>query len=229
MSEFINKKDVGQFFKEKTEGFEMEPPSMIWNNISENISNTEKIVFYKSWYTYLIAFVTILIFSTYFYYKNSIVVVEQKTESSSIVENLPIENTDKKLNTIVEDKEDEIINKTESKVPVIIEKINNIKDVNKEKMIKESNNFTSTTTNNSNTKSEIKKEKIYNINSSEFDAVEKIVFQNDNKENSLVIEKPVANKFGFYEINISNLKSGRYKIIIHSNNKEIEHKIEEFN
>lgn len=74
------------------------------------------------------------------------------------------------------------------------------------------------------------KKRIYNISTSTFKNIEKIHFVKSNGKDELVkeIESPVLSPFGYFEVDITDLPAGTYKVRVLEEGKWLEHKIETF-
>lgn len=245
MKEYI-KKDVGDYFFERTNDFELSPPEHIWNNIRKEIGIPQVPVkphFVRFWQYYAIsAIISIIGIYTFnnFNAENSNlssnnIIDNEKVTTPIVTEN--IKTIDNSINSTAKDinKNDVIVNnsvavETQKKQEFasnvsekIIEKVNSTK--NSEIAINTNNELKSNETSNPVAISSVKK---YNISASTFKNVKQIFFVNDSGEKSLVINNPSVNKFGFFEIDVTKLLSGRYKIKVVTEKEEIEHKIENF-
>lgn len=244
MKEYI-KKDIGDYFFERTNDFEMSPPEHLWENIRKEIAVPQipaKPHFLRFWQYYTIsAFVGIIAVSAYFLTKSEVTTTNLVAENVSLP--TPVKTTDLNIvstqevaneNTtninninltqpeIIESQKKEIITKNTSEK--VIDKTST--DVNSN-VVNSDNSKLNTSSNTNVTK--INSIKKYNINASSFKNVKQIYFVNDAGEKSIVVNNPTINKFGFFEIDVTSLLSGKYRIKIVTDIEEIEHKIESFN
>lgn len=244
MKEYI-KKDIGDYFFDRTNDFEMSPPEHIWENIRKEITIPQATVkphFIRFWQYYVIsAIVGIIAISTYYYSNND-------NNSNAIAENVIITTPETPKNNISDDVSSNIIvvaenkqEESEVKTEAVNVKKENVavKNDKIEPTEKSSSNNsntansnvdvnTKTNTANASTPSVVKSVKKYNISASAFENVKQILFVNDLGEKSLIVNSPQPNKFGFFEVDVTKLVSGRYEIRIVTDKEEIKHKIENF-
>ncbi|OFX47063.1 MAG: hypothetical protein A2046_11855 [Bacteroidetes bacterium GWA2_30_7] len=249
MKEYI-KKDIGDYFFDRTNDFEMTPPEHIWGNIQSEICLPQTPVkphFLRFWHYYIISAVIGIIAVSVYYFS---ITNTNNLATNKIIENANIITPENPQNEISENKiiisENVKINNIDSSVinhevvdvkkEVAVEKIEN-KPIAKK--VSSNNTSENVNTNPSNVKIDtnsknnsnnnpVKNIKNYNISAASFENVKQIFFVNDSGKKSLIINNPTVNKFGFFEIDITSLLSGRYRIKVVTDKGEIEHKIENF-
>lgn len=245
MKEYI-KKDIGDYFFERTNDFEMSPPEHLWENIRKEIAVPQipaRPHFLRFWQYYAIsAIIGIIAVSVYYSTKTEIVtpsnIVTDKASitTQEISTNVTPAVSNSAVNEDINANNANIVTKPEA---AGIENKEIIAKNASEKVIEKlSTKDNSNVANNENTKinttvsnnvTKVNSIKKYNINASSFKNVKQIYFVNDSGEKSIVINNPTVNKFGFYEIDVTNISSGKYRIKIVTDKEEIEHKIESFN
>ncbi|OFX18290.1 MAG: hypothetical protein A2033_17735 [Bacteroidetes bacterium GWA2_31_9] len=241
MKEYI-RKDVGDYFFDRTNDFEMSPPEHIWENIRKEITIPQATVkphFIRFWQYYTIsAIVGIIAISAYYYSNNS-------NNSNVIAENIAVTTQETTVNNILNESSSNTIVEAENKEEVPEIKSEIVKVKNEDAVIK--NDYIApvekVVSNNSNTEkanvalntkvsetqpSVIKSVKKYNISASAFENVKQILFVNNLGEKSIIVNNPNPNKFGFFEVDVTKLVSGRYEIRVVTDKEEIKHKIENF-
>ena len=222
MSEF-KKTDVGDFFVSRTENFEKSPPESMWESIENQIPVYSVS---NSLLKYFIGgiSISIIIFSLFLIFYNFDAVPKNKSQNiiSNKAENSSVSSNNKvtTANPIITSNS---INIPEKQIKSEITTQKSTDNNNSQNITILNDKKTEISTNNSEEKS-IK----YSINASGLKDVSEISFENEKKENVIILQNPVPNAFGFYDIDISKLPSGLYNIFITINGNKKLHKTETF-
>jgi len=234
MSQFI-KTDVGDFFVNRTKNFEKSPPDSMWESIERQIPKYPVTDSGNSLIKYLIAGISlsVIVMGILLIYYQNISTPGEKSKQSVSNTTDALQNTGKPVNVTLNTAT--AINKTVLKniVPVKKETENTSfksSAANTNQNEKNTDNINSAKNNedfvqHGNTSN---KTIIYSINATGLKDVTEIYFENNKEEKVIIVKNPVPNAFGFFEIDISKLAGGTYKVWIVSQGNKKFHKTETF-